>query len=198
MSMICNLARITEAQYASLSAGPSIITKLIYGDVDDQPVAPKRGLLSRLFSREPVPPTKTESQTVPPIDPTDQVDLDKAWHTLHFLFTGDAWGGLFPEGFLVSCGKPVGSVDVGYGPARMFDPKEVQAIAAFVESQQADTMRKKLNPKKLLEEQIYPNFGSESAVTDEDWAYIAGAFESASAFIRETNRRGMAMLVYLN
>lgn len=44
----------------------------------------------------------------------DEEYLDKAWHGLHFLFTGTAWEGDPPLNFLVSGGREIGDVDVGY------------------------------------------------------------------------------------
>ena len=126
------------------------------------------------------------------------MDLDKAWHTLHFLFTGSAWEGDFPHGFLVSCGKPVGDVDVGYGPARGFLSGEVLKIAEYMTTLDTNILRSSLDPKKLVEAEIYPNFGSDAAISDEDWDYISGAFEQTREFVTETARRRMALLEYIN
>ena len=52
-------------------------------------------------------------------------DIDKAWHGIHYLLTGTAWEGAAPLNFLVAGGRPVGDVDVGYGPARAFSGAEV-------------------------------------------------------------------------
>ncbi|MBV9599873.1 MAG: DUF1877 family protein, partial [Chloroflexi bacterium] len=50
----------------------------------------------------------------------ERVDLHKAWHAIHFVLTGSRLGGEAPLNFLVAEGTPVGEVDVGYGPARVF------------------------------------------------------------------------------
>src|SRR5688572_4637046 len=60
---------------------------------------------------------------------SDFVDVDKAWHCLHFLLTGTAWEGDPPLNFIVAGGSEVGDEDVGYGPARGFSSPEVRAIA---------------------------------------------------------------------
>jgi hypothetical protein len=49
----------------------------------------------------------------------DDLDVDKAWHGIHFLLCGQAWESPFPLGFILG-GEEVGDVDVGYGPARVF------------------------------------------------------------------------------
>jgi hypothetical protein len=45
----------------------------------------------------------------------DELEVDKAWHGLHFLLTGSAWEGSFPLNFIVAGGQEVGD-DLGYGP----------------------------------------------------------------------------------
>ena len=59
-----------------------------------------------------------------------EIDLDKAWHGIHFLLTGSAWEGDEPLGYLIAAGQPVGDEDVGYGPARVLRPKEVAQLDA--------------------------------------------------------------------
>src|SRR5690348_12146296 len=59
----------------------------------------------------------------------DLVDVDKAWHCLHFLLTGTAWGGEPPLNFVAIGGTEIGEEDVGYGPARGFASQELRVIA---------------------------------------------------------------------
>src|SRR6185312_15082100 len=104
MSMIGNLARIPEATRQSLHQEPSRITQFIYPDAIAKESKSETGILGRFFNRkqpkQEAPPSQTES-----LPPQDAMDLDKAWHGLHFLFTGSDWSGDFPQGFLVSCGE---------------------------------------------------------------------------------------------
>jgi hypothetical protein len=58
-----------------------------------------------------------------------ELDVDKAWHGIHFLLTGAAWGDNRPECFIVASGREIGDDDVGYGPARGFTSSEVKQIA---------------------------------------------------------------------
>ncbi len=108
--------RIPEEVLESLHGDPKQITTLLYPDITTAASNKKTilGWLSR--------PRKTKSEIRLVADwsipECDMMDIDKAWHGLHFIFTGSDWSGGFPEGFLVTCGKAVGDVDVGYGPAR--------------------------------------------------------------------------------
>ncbi len=196
MSVIGNLARVTEGQLADLKRTPAAITGLFYPDLAETAAPTRRGLWARLFGKKASAPAPTTRIGV--LGDEDQTDLDKAWHTLHFLFTGSAWDGDFPQGFLVSCGAPIGDVDVGYGPARGFTAAEVAEISRYLESIDRDQLRASLDPKKIIEAEIYPNFGSDGPISDEDWEYIGGAFDQAREFLRETSKRKMALLVYLN
>jgi len=61
-------------------------------------------------------------------DSENSISLEKAWHGLHFLLTGDPWGGSGYRAFLL-CGGIEQGEDMGYGPARLFDAEEVGEIA---------------------------------------------------------------------
>src|SRR5205809_3698611 len=57
------------------------------------------------------------------------LDVDKAWHGLHFLLTGAANEERPPLDFLVTGGEEIGDEDVGYGPARAYHSLQVREIA---------------------------------------------------------------------
>lgn len=59
---------------------------------------------------------------------TDWVDLDKAWHGVHFLLTGSAYDVTGTLGAAVMGGRPVGEDD-GYGPPRLLEQPEVAEVA---------------------------------------------------------------------
>ena len=196
MSMIGNLARISVQQLESLHQNPASIMQLLYPDDVEASVTPPSSFFGRLFGSKAKPAKSVAS--VENLGEGDKVDLDKAWHSLHFLFTGQAWEGEFPYGFLVSCGKPVGEEDVGYGPARSFTPEEVMNIAAFLEAQDEAKLRSSVNPAAMRDAEIYCGAGDDDTLADEEWEYLAGAFQNARQFVRETAARKMAMLVYIN
>ena len=64
---------------------------------------------------------------LPGFDSENSISLEKAWHGLHFLLTGDPWGGSGHAAFLLAGGREVGE-DMGYGPARVIDAAEVREI----------------------------------------------------------------------
>ena len=199
MSMIGNLARIPNETRLKLHQSPGLITTLLYPDMP-APAPTRPGLLGRLFgSKEtPEPAKHTAPAPIASLPEGDHMDLDKSWHGLHFLFTGSDWEGDFPQGFIVTGGEPVGDEDVGYGPARSFTPDEVEKIAAFLETQNEDELRKRLDPEKMTELEIYPGIWAQVTDMGEEWEYLAENFRSMKQFVREAAAKRMALLVYLN
>jgi hypothetical protein len=199
MSMIGNLARIPEATRQRLHQEPKQITQFLYPKVIGSRPKSGSGILGHLFGRkkprQETPPSSTES-----LPEQDTMDLDKAWHGLHFLFTGSDWTGDFPQGFLVTCGEPVGDVDVGYGPARSFSPGEVENIARFLEGLDEATLRHRLDPKKMADLEIYPSIWANEANLnlDEEWEYLVDGLRRMKQFVREAASKKMALLIYLN
>src|SRR5688572_17376990 len=96
MSMICNVRRAAATEIDVLLKTPAHITTFLYGDA----ATPPRGILSRLFGAAPPPPV-----TWAPRRDGDEIDIEKAWHGLHFMFTGTAWDGTLPAAFLLTGGR---------------------------------------------------------------------------------------------
>jgi hypothetical protein len=126
----------------------------------------------------------------------DHTDLDKAWHTIHFVLTGSAWEGDFPLGFLVSAGVPVGEEDVGYGPARAFRSDEVRAIHASLSAVSDAEFGRRFSVAAMKEADIYPSFGHAS--DEEERPYFLGYFQVLKAFVERAAEQNKALLVYVN
>src|SRR5687768_15824950 len=111
MGMTCTLRRVSQADRQQIAADPRHDKNLL----DDDSSAPEvevvrpKGLLGLLLRLTPI--TITQVKPLPeseaddllsryPPNP-DELDLDKAWHGLHFLFTGTEWEGDEPACFLV-------------------------------------------------------------------------------------------------
>lgn len=127
-----------------------------------------------------------------------QLDIDKAWHGLHFLFTGTAWEGKPPLNFIAGGGQEVGDVDVGYGPARAFTSAEVKEISAALTGLSTADLRKRFDPAKMMKLQIYPEIWDRDAADDDTLAYLLEYFEQLKAFLAHGAERNFALLVYLN
>jgi hypothetical protein len=79
MSMIGNYRRVTALELASLQQAPNQIMRFLYPD---------------------------DSTSIPA---DRHLDLDKTWHAIHFLLTGDPWEGEPPLRNAVLGGTPLGT-----------------------------------------------------------------------------------------
>jgi len=195
VSMIGHLARLTEAQLADLRADPSRTPAFLYGDDRAGAETAAPGFFSRLLGAKPRPPPPALAA----LGEADDLDLDKAWHGLHYLLTGTAWEGEFPANFLVSGGTPLGEEDVGYGPARAFTPAEVRSIADFLDAMDEGALRGRYVPARLAEAEIYPDvIWTRDEEAETNWEYLLDAFTRSRSFVREAADRGLALLAFLN
>lgn len=125
----------------------------------------------------------------------DELEVDKAWHGLHFLLTGTAWEGTFPLNFIVVGGEEVGD-DLGYGPARGLTSSEVQSIDAALESLTPAELGQRFDAGRMTELQVYPNGWAHDPEGERE--YLLEYYTDLRAFVRRTAERGHALLVYLS
>jgi hypothetical protein len=125
------------------------------------------------------------------------LDIDKAWHGIHFLLTGTAWEGEPPLDFLVKGGAEVGDVDVGYGPARGFRSDEVRVLWQALEPRTAATLRSAYDPERMRKLEIYPD-GWRSATEDNLDDYFLFYFDELRQFIEGAVKEREALLVWLS
>ena len=125
----------------------------------------------------------------------EELEIDKAWHGLHFLLTGTAWEGDFPLNFIATGGQEVGD-DLGYGPARALTSSEVQKIDAALEPLRPGELAERFDAARMTELDIYP-FGW-SHDPDGELEYLLDFYAELRAFVRRTAERENAVLVYLS
>jgi hypothetical protein len=124
----------------------------------------------------------------------DEMDVDKAWHGLHFLLTDTAWEGDFPLNFIAAGGQEVGD-DLGYGPARGLTSSDVQQITAALDPLTSEELRPRFDSRRMTELEIYP-FGW-SHDPDGELEYLLDFYAELRAFVRRTAEQSRALLVYL-
>jgi len=87
--------------------------------------------------------------------------LEKAWHGLHYLLTGDAWGGEAPLNFIVGGGEEIEGADSGYGPPRTFSPEETRALHEAMAPITHDELWSRYDAMAMTSEGIYPTIWDE-------------------------------------
>jgi hypothetical protein len=120
-------------------------------------------------------------------------DVDKAWHVIHYLLTGESWGGAGPLANAVLGGVPISEEDVGYGPARFIRAAEVAETARALEAISADQLWAKFDAEAMAKAQIYPDLQGD----EEDREYVCDHFEHLKKFFATAASRQQAMLLYL-
>ncbi|WNG20318.1 YfbM family protein [Cystobacter fuscus] len=127
-----------------------------------------------------------------------RLDLDKAWHGLHFLLTGTDWGGQPPLNFIVAGGETLGDVDVGYGPARAFTPEQLAELSRALDAISSDALRQRFDPAKMMALDIYPSIWDRDPADDDTLGYVLDYFEMLKSFLREGAERGLGFIVYMS
>jgi len=125
------------------------------------------------------------------------VDLDKAWGCLHYLLTGTARDGEGPLAFLLKGGTPVGE-ELGLGPARVFRPLEVAAIADALAATSQFTLMPRFDLKKLEILEVYPGRWSEVNLrSDHDLGYYFGPLEALKRVTARAKSEQLGMMVWI-
>ena len=124
-------------------------------------------------------------------DAGEAVDIEKAWHGLHFLLTGSVAAGTGPLANVVFGREPIGD-DLGYGPAMVTDADAVQAVASALAAVTDDRLRARFDPDAM--DEIYPNIWDEG---DEALDYLLDHLQALRAFYRDAAASGHAVITWL-
>jgi hypothetical protein len=121
-----------------------------------------------------------------------EVDLDKAWHGIHYLLTGSADTNGTLASKVIMGGEDIGR-DLGYGPAQLLKPDEVKAIAQLLEKTTPDMLRKRYNPKEMTQMRVYPEVIWERE-GDDALRYVLDYYEKLVAFYKLAAQRNQAVI----
>jgi hypothetical protein len=123
-----------------------------------------------------------------------RLDVDKSWHIIHFLLTGDAWGGPVPLANAVCGGTELGDVDVGYGPAKFLEPSEVGDVAVAISGITSGELWSRFDTVAVKAADIYPSDSWSST----DFSYVKEHYEHLRSFYSVAAQRGEAVMFYLS
>jgi hypothetical protein len=123
------------------------------------------------------------------------LSLEKSWHGLHYLLTGDAVQGEPPLNFLLDGGATVGDEDIGYGPARILDPALVAEVNAALTGFSESEFDARLDPAAMTAAEIYPNIWHEprDALKQE----YAGYLRELKEHVHRAAEAGQALMIAL-
>lgn len=124
-----------------------------------------------------------------------EVDLDKAWHGIHFLLTGSAGSNGTLASKVIMGGESIGP-DRGYGPAQLLKPVEVKAIAHLLGETTPDMLRERFKPKEMTRADVYPGMWEEDG--DENFGYVLDNYKKLVAFYKRAAQRGQAVIFVIS
>jgi hypothetical protein len=123
------------------------------------------------------------------------VDIDKAWHGIHYLLTGTAWEGNSPLNFLASGGRDVGTVEIGYGPARTLTAAETRELAGALERLDDESLRARFAPAEMMKLEIYPEIWDRDPEEDDALGYLMEYLSELRAAVNTASAQGLGLLI---
>lgn len=126
-------------------------------------------------------------------EPAHYVEVDKAWHGIHYLLAGTADTTETPSGWAVLGGVEIGD-DMGYGPARVLEPEEVRVVAASLPDEAVFASR--FDPRAMSQARIYPDVIWERD-GDEALEYLVEYYRPLLAFYRQAAARGDGVFLWI-
>ena len=199
MGMYGHLRRVTVADAERLRADQRVLEWFLFGQPPIVVEERLPGVFGFLLRFTPIKVQRTEE--APPSDnplwpdpaPGEDLDLDKAWHGLHFLLTGKADGGPEPACYLNSGGEDLGDDDDVQ--ARLLRPDQVRALAAHLAALDTDELMKRFDPARMMKLRIYPEIWDRPEETDAPRGFLLGAFTELREFVGGAASDGDAIVV---
>jgi hypothetical protein len=207
MSMILGMATLGDANIARVLANPPLVWRVIAPDDPEAyeqaaQAAAKPSFLGRIFggaraSGSPAPGGPPAALVLEDGEGLSE-DLDKSWQGIHYLLTGTAWEGDKPLNFLMAGGRPVGVIDVGYGPARVLSSAETRAAHEALAQLTDDDLRARFNPADMMKKEIYPEIWDRAPEEDDTLGYLLEYTRTLRGFLAQAVERNQGLVVYLN
>jgi hypothetical protein len=192
--MISHLCQVEDEEIDKLLDNPEYILEFLYGE--PRPIL-RTGFLSFLLGNKPKKPAEPGPEWVRNKSIL-QTDLDKTWHGIHFLLTETDWDGEEPLCYLVKGGKEIGNIDVGYGPARSIKAVQVKRFADALNNIEIEELKRRFNPKKMMELDIYPTIWDRGPEEDDTLEYLIWGYNTLRAFVNEAAEKDKGLIFYIN
>lgn len=190
MLMIGNLLAVSPARLQSILDDPGSIRALLYPEErEDRPAGGLMEALRRLI-------TAISGEDNSRDTTRHHLDLDQAWHGIHFLLTGEVEGGSQPLASVISGGTAIGE-DLGHGPARYLRPEAVRQIGEALSRAPRARIEARYSPAVFEANGIYPAgmWRSEGRAGLE---YLMRYYERVVDFYIAAAARGDAVLLWID
>jgi hypothetical protein len=124
--------------------------------------------------------------------PMRSLQLQKAWHGLHYLLTSRGGDGADSLGFLLEGGEEIGE-DLGYGPARLFGAEAVRQLDRALDGISDQELWSQFDPENMEAESIYPGIWDEDEeeLREEYLEY----YNHLKRFVRQASEGQLGMVI---
>jgi hypothetical protein len=129
-------------------------------------------------------------------EPPNYIDLDKSWHGVHYLLTGQAEGGPEPHALAVFGGTEFGT-EVGYGPARYLTADQVALVASALSELPPEELAHRFDPEDMEAKGIYPEVIWVRDGTEALEDALTG-YRQLQVFYQDAAGRGEAVIQWLS
>ena len=184
------LIRTAPEAIDQLRGRPKALAKFIYQD-DDVYEEPQRGLLGRLFGgggeRDGPIPERRED---------DEADLDKSWHIVHYLLSGESGRGAAPLGLIGDDLHPLADLDLGLGKPNVISPFEVKAFAEATAAMSDADFLVRFKPEEMPVDELYMGDVIARGDHDDMMEYALENFHVLRKFAAEAAASGEAIITY--
>ena len=199
MGMCLGLVTVTDATIDRLHADPPLVWALVSPDEPEaiataRAAATRPGLLARLFGRAPAQVDGPNTLSLGPGEGS-ATDLDKAWHGIHYLLTGTAWEGTPPLNALVSGGREIPTIEVGYGAPRTLTAADTRAFAGALDALSDAELRSRFAPAEMAKLEIYPEIWDRDPGEDDTLGYLLEYVGRLRAYLAAAVSQDLGLLV---
>lgn len=167
---------------------PIRLLHYLYGDEFEEEESLFTKFLIRIGIQKPSKKDKWEPHTQKVIEGY----IDKAWHSIHFLFTQSGYDSNRIKSFMLSGGEEIGE-DMGYGSPRLFQPDDVRRITHLFDTFNYETIPQLLTRESLKKADIYPQLwqGDEN----ENITYVTDYFKDLHRFFTLASEANQAVII---
>lgn len=186
--MFLTLRQVGTSQLDQLIKDPTDIYFFLHGE--ELQKEPPSGLFARLFKKN----QKLARYWEQPSDES-LLELEKNWHILHFALCQSSEDGPLPQATLMAGGVELGSIDVGYGPARALTVKDLTIFLQFLNGLTLQTFASEVTSESIEKHEIY--FSAEDWDTEAKatlWDYII----ELRQFIQVAVEKNNGIIVHLD
>lgn len=179
MGVTCSLSSATPVQTKALQAHPALVDVFLSGE----PVGPPATWLQRLLRRTPTVPAELLE-----VHESMRTDLDKAWHGLHFLLTGEADEAPLPAGMLLGGGTPLA------GGSHLLAPEQVRACHQYLSAVTDEQLAGAFDPARMDQLDIYPRV-IWTRDKQEALEYLLANLQTLRAVLRDCSEEGHGLVI---